>query len=108
MGARAQSIMMPLREFRESYLPTLKGKWHIPHPSKSPQRWVKGSFSDALAKNNRKAEITWNCLQYRHTYATNRCLEGWNVWDLANEMGTSIQMIQKHYASFIRIKNGPW
>ena len=106
-STRSVTILPPLRAFLESYLPTLQGNWLIPHPSKPLERWAKGAFSDALGKINRKAGLSWNCLQYRHTYATNRCLEGWNVWDLANEMGTS-QMIQMHYAAFIRIKNGPW
>lgn len=101
-STRSVSILPPLREFLEAYLPTLEGDWLVPNPWKSGQRWDKGNFSSALRKLNRKHSLRWNCLHYRHTYATARCAEGWNVWDLANEMGTSIAMIQKHYAAFLQ------
>jgi len=101
-STRSVSILPPLREFLEAYLPTLEGEWLVPNPWKSGQRWDKGNFSSALRKLNRKHSLKWNCLHYRHTFATARCAEGWNVWDLANEMGTSVAMIQKHYAAFLQ------
>jgi len=101
-STRPVSILPPLREFLEGYLPTLDGDWLVPNPWKPSKRWDKGNFSSALRKLNRKHSLQWNCLHYRHTFATARCAEGWNVWDLANEMGTSVAMLQKHYAAFLQ------
>jgi len=101
-STRPVSILPPLRTFLEGYLPTLEGDWIVPNPWKPGRRWEKGNFSSALRKLNSKQDLVWNCLHYRHTFATARCGEGWNVWDLANEMGTSVAMIQKHYAAFLQ------
>ena len=38
----------------------------------------------------------------RHTYASLACLAGVNVQVLAENMGTGVVMIQRHYAKFLR------
>jgi integrase len=38
-----------------------------------------------------------NAYCFRHTYATFRLMEGIDVYFLAKQMGTSVQMIAKHY-----------
>jgi integrase len=100
-STRPVSILPPLRSFLERYLPALAGDWLVPDPRRG-SRWDKDNFSCDLRKFNRKHGLTWTCLHYRHTFATNRCAEGWNVWDLAKEMGTSVAMIEQHYAAFVR------
>ena len=37
----------------------------------------------------------------RHYYATQRLLEGVNVYDLAKNMGTSVKQIEKHYGHIL-------
>ena len=44
-----------------------------------------------------------NC--FRHTYATFRLSEGVDVYFLANQMGTSVKMIEEHYGHITPIKN---
>ncbi len=100
-STRPVSILPPLRSFLERYLQTLAGEWLVPDPRRGG-RWDKDNFSSELRKFNRKHGLPWTCLHYRHTFATNRCAEGWNVWDLAREMGTGLDMLQKHYAAFVR------
>ena len=58
-------------------------------------------FSALLRELNRKAKLPWTSQDYRHTYATNRIAEGWNLKSLADEMGTSIMMLMDHYAGYI-------
>jgi integrase len=41
----------------------------------------------------------------RHTYATFRLSEGVDVYFLAKQMGTSVQMIEKHYGHITPVKN---
>jgi integrase len=42
---------------------------------------------------------------FRHTYATFRLSEGVDVYFLANQMGTSVKMIEEHYGHITPIKN---
>jgi integrase len=42
---------------------------------------------------------------FRHTYATLRLQEGVDVYFLANQMGTSVQMIEDHYGHVNTIKH---
>ncbi len=42
---------------------------------------------------------------FRHTYATFRLMEGVEVYFLANQMGTSVLMIEQHYGHINPVKN---
>lgn len=42
---------------------------------------------------------------FRHTYATFRLTEGVDVYFLANQMGTSVKMIEDHYGHITPVKN---
>ena len=42
---------------------------------------------------------------FRHTYATFRLTEGVDVYFLAKQMGTSVQMIEAHYGHINPVKN---
>lgn len=42
---------------------------------------------------------------FRHTYATFRLMEGIDVYFLAKQMGTSVQMIEKYYGHITPVKN---
>ena len=42
---------------------------------------------------------------FRHTYATFRLTEGVDVYFLAKQMGTSVQMIEQHYGHITPVKN---
>lgn len=97
---RSVTILPPLKSFLEKYLATLEGEWLIPSPG--GKRWDVDNFSAALRKANNSAKLPWSAMHYRHTYATERAGEGWTTFDLANEMGTSIAMIQSHYAAYVK------
>jgi integrase len=42
---------------------------------------------------------------FRHTYATFRLSEGLDVYSLANQMGTSVKMIEDHYGHITPVRN---
>jgi hypothetical protein len=42
---------------------------------------------------------------FRHTYATFRLTEGVDVYFLAKQMGTSVQMIEDYYGHITPVKN---
>ncbi len=46
--------------------------------------------------------LEWNCLMYRHTFATQRAAEGWPLFRIAREMGNSVSVIEDYYAGYIR------
>jgi len=58
-------------------------------------------FGQLLRDLNRSANLAWTTQDFRHTFATNRIAEGWNLKSLADEMGTSITMLMDHYAGYI-------
>lgn len=98
---RTVSVSPALRSFLEEYLPTLEGKWLVPSPRGG--QWNADNFSTALRTANEAAGLPWTCLDYRHTFATRRAfLDKWTSIRLAREMGTSVTMIDKHYAAFLR------
>jgi len=97
---RPVTILPPLKAFLEKYLSMLKGEWIVPSPS--GKRWNADNFSAALRRVNSMSKLEWSAMHYRHTYATERAGEGWTTFDLAHEMGTSIAMIQSHYAAFVK------
>jgi len=59
------------------------------------------AFGEKLRKLNRAAGLPWTSQDYRHTYATERIAEGWNLKTIAQEMGTSVTMLMTYYAGYI-------
>jgi len=99
-GERTVTILPPLRPILEKYIPTLKTRWVIPNTEGG--RWDKDNFSKRLRGLNSAAELPWTCLTYRHTYATQRAAEGWSLFRISKEMGNSSEIVERHYAAFIR------
>jgi integrase len=99
-GPRTVTILPGLRDALARYLETLETDWLVASPT--GLRWDPDNFSAALRRLNKAAGLPWTAGHYRHTYATERAAEGWSVIDLANEMGTSYQMIQMYYAGYIK------
>jgi len=58
--------------------------------------------SELLNSSSGKRRSTY-C--FRHTYATFRLTEGVDVYFLAKQMGTSVQMIEQHYGHVNPVKN---
>jgi integrase len=59
--------------------------------------------ASALLKSSSGSIRSTYCL--RHTYATFRLMEGVDVYFLAKQMGTSVQMIEDHYGHITPTKN---
>lgn len=58
--------------------------------------------SELLVSSSGKRRSTY-C--FRHTFATFRLLEGVDVYSLAQQMGTSVKMIEDHYGHITPVKN---
>ncbi|MFZ4780207.1 MAG: tyrosine-type recombinase/integrase, partial [Terrimicrobiaceae bacterium] len=97
---RAVPLSDALREFLPGYLAKLSGNWVLPSPK--GKRWDADNFSTALSRANKKAALKWTCGHYRHTYATRKAfLARWSSIRIARVMGTSVAMIDKHYAGHL-------
>lgn len=99
-GERAVTSLPPLRRALEKYLPSLSGQWIVPNGRGA--RWRPDCFSKRLRTLNRSFGLTWTCLPYRHTYATQRAAEGWTLFQIAKEMGNSAAVVEEYYAGYIR------
>ena len=55
----------------------------------------------ACSLKKRKGDLSWSAYGLRHTYATMRLEEGTNILLLAQNMGTSIKMIERYYGHVI-------
>ena len=98
-GERPVTVRAILRPFIADYLAELKTDWLFVSPRE--KRLSTNAFGDALRQMNRAAGLPWTTQDFRHTFATARIKEGWNLKTLADEMGTSIQMLMTHYAGYI-------
>jgi integrase len=98
-GERPVTVRDVLKPYIVEYLADLKTDWLFTSPKGS--RMTTHDFGEALHKLNHAAHLSWTTQDFRHTFATNRIAEGWNLKTLADEMGTSIQMLMLHYAAYI-------
>ena len=101
-GERAVTALSPLRPVIESHLQTVEFNeraWCF--ANSKGDKMSSDDFGTMLREINRKAGLSWTTQDFRHTYATNRLSENWNIKTLAQEMGTSMQMLQDHYAAYI-------
>lgn len=101
-GERTVTLRRPLRPMIEEYLEAIPG-----HPddwifkSSNLERMRSDTFGKLLKELNSDAGLPWTTQDFRHTFATNRIADGWNIKVIAQEMGTSIQMLMEYYAGYI-------
>ena len=98
-GERTVTLRGPLADFLAEWIPTLKTDWIV--PARRGEKWNSHDFGEALREINHAAGLPWSARDYRHTYATARLREGWNLATLRHEMGTSLAMMEEHYAGYI-------
>ena len=101
-GERTVTMRAPMRRMIEVYLEKYPGRgseWCI--PGNGDRRMTSDAFGKKLRELMRNAGLEWTTQDFRHTFATNRISEGWNLKVLAQEMGTSIAMLMEHYAGYI-------
>jgi integrase len=78
------------------------------HKGKSPSRLYNALIEDLLTESNllhSSSGSRRSSYCFRHTYATFRLTEGVDVYFLAKQMGTSVQMIEDYYGHITPAKN---
>jgi integrase len=101
-GERTVTVRPELQPYIDHFLashPRNERAWCF--PSRRGLQMTSDGFGTLLRDLNRREKLAWTSQDFRHTYATNRIAEGWNLKTLADEMGTSIAMLMDHYAGYI-------
>jgi integrase len=72
-------------------------------PKDDGTAWGRGHHTRHMIEAVQRAKLSKDCTVYslRHTYASQGLLNGMNFKVLAENMGTSIRMIEVHYGKFI-------
>ncbi len=101
-GERTITVREVLRPIIRRFLngnPPSDSSWCFQSPDGT--RMTTDEFGAALRDLNRAAGLSWTSQDFRHTFATERIRDNWNLKTLADEMGTSIAMLMQHYAGYI-------
>jgi integrase len=72
-------------------------------PRDDGSAWTKSVHARDMREAAKRAKLPKGCTLYslRHTYCSQSLLAGMNIKLLAENMGTSVRMIELHYGKFI-------
>jgi len=97
---RVVPISRALRGYLDRYeVPASEDGWFFPSPQGS--RWDPDNFSQFLARVNKKAQLVWTCLDYRHTFGSQLAMKGESLYKISKLMGNSPEICRRHYATLI-------
>ena len=100
-GERTVALDEETVMFLRSHIQRLRDEghtWLIPSPA--GVRWNANDFGKRLHELNGE-NIPYTAQDFRHTYATRKIALGWPLRVVAQQMGTSIKMLETHYAGYI-------
>jgi len=97
---RVVPISNALKAYLDRYSPP-KGKnsWYFPSPEGC--RWDPDNLSTALSTANKRAKLSWTCLDFRHTFGTQLASKGVSLLKISTLMGNSPEICRRHYAALI-------
>jgi len=97
---RAVPISRALRAYLDAYpCRVVPNHWYFPSPQ--GVRWHPDNFSHALYDANRKAHLSWSCLDYRHTFGSQLAMKGESLYKISALMGNSPEICRRHYAALL-------
>ena len=97
---RAVPISRKLREYLDCYEPRIvPGHWYFSSPEGN--RWHPDSISQELRRVNKKANLPWSCLDYRHTFGSQLAMKGESLYKISKLLGNSPEICRRHYAALI-------
>jgi len=97
---RAVPISAALRDHLRYYVPpVVPGRWYFSTPK--GKHWDPDNFSRALREANKKAGLTWSCLDYRHTFGSQLAMKGESLYKISALMGNSPDICRRHYAALL-------
>lgn len=97
---RVVPISSTLRKYLDAWpVPYTKCGWYFPSPKTT--KWDVDNFSQALASVNKKAKLSWSCLDYRHTFGSQLAMKGESLYKISKLMGNSPEICRRHYAALV-------
>lgn len=97
---RAVAISKALRSYLDRYTPRHSdGNWFFPSPK--GMRYDPDNFSQELAVAQKKANLPWTCLDFRHTFGSHLAMKGESLYKISTLMGNSPEICRRHYAALI-------
>lgn len=94
---RLVPISKALRPYLDGYTPVeVEGSWFFSSPGGS--RWDPDNLSEYLREANRKAGLSWTCLDYRHTFGSHLAMKEVSLYKISELMGNSPEICRKRYA----------
>jgi integrase len=97
---RAVPISSRLRRYLDRDTPEKsKHGWYFPSPE--GKWWDPDNFAADLREINKKAKLSWSCLDYRHTFGTQLAMKGESLYKISTLMGNSPEICRRHYAALI-------
>ena len=96
---RVVPISTVLLEILQAYRPQRTAPWFFPSPT--GKRWDTDNFSQDLRAINEAHGLPWSCLDFRHTFGSQLAQKGESLYKIAELMGNSPAICQKHYAALI-------
>jgi integrase len=97
---RAVPVSSTLRAYLDRYVPRITPeRWYFPSPQ--GKRYDPDNFSSDLRAANRKAGLSWTCLEYRHTFGSQLAMKGESLYKISALMGNSPEICRRHYAALI-------
>jgi integrase len=97
---RVVPISRVLRAILDAYtrqpVPAL---WFFPSPRE--KRWDPDNFSQALRTINRKADLPWSPLDFRHSFGSHLAMKGESLYKISTLMGNSPEICRRHYATLM-------
>lgn len=96
---RVVPISSALHEILTAYAPQRTEPWFF--PSSRGRRWDPDNFSQELRQINRSHDLTWSCLDFRHTFGSHLAQKGESLYKIAELMGNSPEICRRHYAALM-------
>jgi integrase len=84
------------------------GEWHEPGPTDLLfPKWPRGLFNAILEEEKLRSDRDGRprtAYSLRHTYICLRLLEGADIYQIAKNCRTSVEMIEKYYAAHLKTR----
>ncbi len=97
---RVVPISSALRKHLDLYQPAqVAGEWYFSTPK--GKRWHPDNFSGLLRNMNVLADLSWSCLDFRHTFGSQLAMKGESLYKISHLLGNSPEICRRHYAALI-------
>lgn len=97
---RAVPISSALRACLDRWTPPKSDqRWYFPSPEGC--RYDPDNSSQALRKVQKKANLKWACLDFRHTFGSQLAMKGESLYKISTLLGNSPEICRRHYAALV-------